>query len=110
MLFGVIAPTAEEWRILERMKEGEHLYIEGWEDNSQTDAFTWTGKLARSPDDERVTHIDGRQLNSMRGGDWIVYDRDRNECVLTGNGNQALRLYRPSTTSNRCVKKKPSER
>lgn len=110
MVFGVLKPTAEEWLIFQRMSEGEHLYIDGFEGNPQTDPFTMTGRLARSPEDQRVTNVDGRTLNSMRDGRWIVYNRDLNECVLTHQGNETLRLYRPSTTSNRTVTKKPSER
>lgn len=109
MVFGVLAPAADEWRIFERMRDGEHLYIENMVEGPQTEAFTWTGNLSLARD-ARGTYITGSQLNSMRGGNWIVYDRDLNECVLTHNGHEALRLYRPSTTSNRVVTKKPSER
>lgn len=37
-------------------------------------------------------------------------DATLNECILTHEGRQTLRLDRPSSTSNRVVTKKPSER
>jgi hypothetical protein len=109
MVFGVLKPTADEWRIFERMRNGERLYISGVVGNPQTDPFTWEGNLSHARD-VQGTHVTSKELNSMRGGDWIVYDPELNLCVLTHDGNETLRLYRPSTTSNRTVTKKPSER
>ena len=109
MVFGILKPTADEWRIFQRIRNGERLYISGVEGNPQTDPFTWEGNLSRERDIQG-TYVSGRELNSMRGGNWIVYDRALNQCVLTHEGRETLRLYRPSRTSNRTVTKKPSER
>jgi hypothetical protein len=109
MVFGILKPTAEEWRIFERMRNGEHLYISGIEGNPQTDSFTWEGNLSHARE-VGGTYLGGRELSGMRSGNWIVYDPKTNECVLTHAGRETLRLYRPSTTSNRVVTKKPNER
>lgn len=104
----LLIPTTEEYLLLRRMRDGEHLYIENVENNPQTDPFTWRGYLSRNRDTPG-THLSGRELNSMRGGNWIVYDRESGECVLTHDGHEVLRLYRPSSTSNRVIKKKKGE-
>lgn len=109
MVFGILVPEADEWRILERMRNGERLYITGVTGDQHTDAFTWQGNLSRSIN-VQGTHLIGRQLNSLKSGKWIVYDLELNQCVLTHEGSEALRLYRPSSTSDRCVPKKPRER
>lgn len=108
MVFGILAPTAEEWRIFERMAEGEHFYVEDMVDDPQAAPFTWTGNVSHDRN-VRGTHLTGRQINSMRDGHWIVYDRNLNEFVLTHEGRETLRLYRPSTTSDRVIRKKRNE-
>lgn len=107
MVFGILAPSADEWRIFERMRDGERLYIEDVYDLKDA-PFTWRGNLSYDRS-VRGTHLSGRQLNSMKDGHWIVYDVELNECVLTHEGREALRLYRPSTTSNRVIRRKRGE-
>lgn len=95
MVFGVLKPTAEEWRIFERMRDGEHLFIENMVEGPQTEAFTWTGNLS-SDRNTRGTYLANYQLTSMRNGNWIVFDRELNECVLTHYGSEAYASIVPA--------------
>jgi hypothetical protein len=110
MVFGILAPTAEEWLIFQRMTQGEHLYVEGVEEGEEIRniPFVWRGHLTTDRN-VRGTYLTGRQLNSMTGGHWIVYDSALGECTLTHEGRETLRLYRPSARSNRVVRKKRNE-
>jgi hypothetical protein len=100
---GLLVPTADDWRILDRMRGGEHLYI----NNVGGAPWTWSGNLSNNRD-TLGTGLSSRTLNSLIDGHWIVYDEELNECVLTSDGSEVVRRYH-LTTSNKVVKKKRGE-
>ena len=95
------ADRLEQQFILQRMKNGAHLYVADQPYGPDSDKYTWTASLTSSA----IRNLGGRQvmgrdLKTMQERHWIAYDRALDEFILTDDGRAVANEAESKRTTN----------